>query len=242
MKVPFRTFITHTLCGLAGFILATAVIANQGQPGVVTSPDSYYQDGQLKAVQSGGLANYEIANPHSQLKLVELGGNEEGRDGVVDTWMVSCMNGSAPPEIDAPLGFISGYTDTDNDQTPDEMNLYVGAKTYQYGIFRSEKNLTPEEANCEWLSIYRSNQRYTTYYDFDKDGFFDLVREGNDLTLDREDPDYTEQEWVVWERRMYPVRQTHEAPTGAILEIEDTDGSLRFVRMSDRVWKETTLP
>ncbi len=242
MKLTVRTFISHTLCGLAGFILATAVIANQGQPGVVTSPDSYYQDGRLTAVQNGALTDYEIASPHSQLKLVEFDGNEKGRAGMVDIWLVSCMNGSAPPEIDAPLGFICGYTDTDNNQSPDEMNLYVGTESYQYGIYRSERNQTSERGNREWFSIYRSNQRYTTYYDFDKNGFFDLVREGNDLTLDREDPDYTDHQWVVWERRMYPVRQTHEAPTGATLEIEDTDGSIRFVRMSDRVWKETTLP
>lgn len=242
MKVAFWLFISHTLCGLTGVALAAVVIAFQGEPGLLTAPDSHYQDGKLTAVQHGALTDYEIASPHSQLKLVEFDGNEKGQAGMVDTWLVSCMNGSAPPEIDAPLGFVGGYVDTNNDQTPDELNLYVGPETYQYGIYRSERGQTPEGAKREWFSIYRSNQLYTTYYDFDQDGFFDLVREGNSLTLDREDPDYTEQQWVIWERRMYPVRHTHKASTGAILEMEDTDGSTKFVRLSERVWIETTLP
>lgn len=249
MKRPTRILVTHGICALMGFVLATAIMTGQEKSkevplkklGVVIPPDTHYVDGGIQFVQHEELPNYEIMPPYSQLKLYETGGDAKGNDGKADIWMVSCMNGVAPPRIDAPIGFYGEYEDEDGDQAPDKLYLTVGTEDYQYVVRRSTESLNSTGKSREWFSIYRAGQFFTSYYDFDKDGFIDLILQRDGIDMDQEDTDLAANQWVVWEGRMYPVRDKHKTSDGLVFEIEDADGSARFVWLTGAVWEETSL-
>ena len=245
MKKMTRILVTHGICGLMGFVAATAIMAGQEKPdgasleelGVVVPPDTHFVDGVLTAPRESGLVNYELAPPSSQLSLVELGG---GADGAIDTWIVSCMNGLEPPKIDAPLGFVGMYFDRDGTGSPERLLLSVGDEAYQYILRRPNGESEEIAPTDETLAIYIKGKAFTAYYDFDKDGSFDYITErpNAELPLNSESPS---QSWLVWSRIMYEVKEKHDSPDGSIYEIEDPDGGSKFVRLSGAVWEETRL-